>query len=285
MHDTRHDSGSGVPLLFAYLLGMPEAALPADPAAAVERLVADHGGRLYGIASRLCGKPEEAEDLVQEVFLQAFRKWAQFEGRSRPLTWLYTIAARACQRMHRKRSGEPERMASVEELLPFVEGALPSIHEHEGGPLAVQIRKEGIERVKAGILALPIEFRIPLVLKEVVGLPVADVARVLDLKPATAKTRIHRARLRIRKELEGAMVPLDLPPTAYERQVCLDLLAAKQDALDHGEDLGQTVICERCREVFASLDFASDTCARLADGEMPGDVRERLLARIRAEVA
>jgi RNA polymerase sigma-70 factor (ECF subfamily) len=262
---------------------MSAGALPSDPTVAVEQLVADHGGRLFGIASRLCGRPEEAEDLVQEVFLQAFRKWRQFEGRARPLTWLYTIAARACQRMHRKRSGEPQHMASFDELLPFVEGALPSIHAHEGGPLAEQIRKEGIERVKAGILALPIAFRLPLVLKEVVGLPIADVARVLDIKPGTAKTRIHRARLRIRQELEGAMVRLDLPPTAYERQVCLDLLAAKQEALDHGEDLEQTIICERCREVFASLDYASDTCARLADGELPSDVRERVLAAIRAE--
>ncbi|MDJ0521732.1 MAG: sigma-70 family RNA polymerase sigma factor [Planctomycetota bacterium] len=264
---------------------MAEPTYPADPAAAVERLVTDHGGRLYAIASRLCGCAEEAEDLVQEVFLQAFRKWSQFEGRARPLTWLYTIAARACQRMHRKRSGEPDHLASFDDLLPFVDGALPSVHQQEGGPLAEQIRKEGIERVKAGILALPLEFRLPLVLKEVVGLSMAEVARVLGIKPATAKTRVHRARLRIRKELEGAMVSLELPPTAYERQVCLDLLAAKQEALDHGEDLGQTVICGRCREVFASLDYAHDTCARLAEGELPKAVRERVLEAIRRESA
>jgi RNA polymerase sigma-70 factor (ECF subfamily) len=264
---------------------VPDVAYPADPAVAVERLVADHGGRLFGIASRLCGRPEEAEDLVQEVFLQAFRKWSQFEGRSRPLTWLYTIAARACQRMHRKKSGEPEHLAPLDELLPFADGALPSIHAEAGGPLAEQIRQEGIERVKAGILSLPLDFRLPLVLKEVVGLPVAEVARVLGLKAATAKTRIHRARLRIRKELEGAMTPLDLPPTAYERQVCLDLLAAKQEALDRGEDLPPTIVCERCREIFASLDYAQDTCRRLAEGELPGAVRERLLARLRAEAA
>ena len=73
------------------------AGLPADPAAAVEVLVREHGDRLYGIAGRLCGRPEEAEDLVQEVFLQAFRGWRAFEGRSKPLTWLYTIASRACR--------------------------------------------------------------------------------------------------------------------------------------------------------------------------------------------
>jgi RNA polymerase sigma-70 factor (ECF subfamily) len=261
---------------------MPNAPAP-DPKVDVEHLVAEHGGRLYSIAARLCGRPEDAEDLVQEVFLQAFRKWEQFEGRSRPLTWLYTIAARACQRMHRKRSGEPAHMASFDELVPFVDGALPSLRERVDGPLAAQIRREGIDRVKAGILALPPAFRLPLVLKEVVGLSLVEIAEVLAIKPSTVKTRVHRARLRIRKELEGAMVPLDLPPAAYERQVCLDLLAAKQEALDHGTDLGPSVVCERCREVFASLDYAQDTCRLLAEGEMPGDVRKRLLARLRAE--
>lgn len=258
---------------------------PSDPGRAVTQLVGDHGDRLYAIARRLCGRPEEAEDLVQEVFLQAFRGWSGFEGRARPLTWLYTIAARACQRMHRRRAGEPEHMASYDELLPFAEGALPSIHSRPDGPLAEQIRREGVARVQAGILALPPDFRLPLVLKEVVGLPLKDVAAALGLPPATAKTRVHRARLRLRRALEEAMVPLDLPPAAYERQVCLDLLAAKQEAMDRGEDLDETVICARCREVFASLDHVRDTCARLADGEMPAAVRARLLARLEAEAA
>lgn len=258
----------------------------ASAASAVEGLVREHGDRLYGIAARLCGRREEAEDLTQEVFLQAFRKWEQFEGRSKPLTWLYTIAARACQRMHRRRSGEPRRMASFDELTPFVDGPLPSLRERDDGPLAARIRQEGIERVKAGILALPDAFRLPLVLKEVVGLSLAQIATALDLKPATVKTRVHRARLRVRKELEGAMVPRDLPPVAYERQVCLDLLEAKQGALDRGEDLAETLVCARCREVFASLDFAHDTCRALAEGTvMPQEVRARLVARIRAEAA
>jgi RNA polymerase sigma-70 factor (ECF subfamily) len=260
--------------------------LPDDPRRATEMLVAEHGDQMYGIASRLCRDGHDAEDLVQEVFLQAYRKWHQFEGRAKPQTWLYTIAARACQRMHRRRSGEPKRLESFDELTPFRPGALPSVHEEEGGPLAESIRREGVERVKAGILALPFEFRVPLVLKDVVGLSLAEIAAALDIKPQTVKTRVHRARLRIRKELEDAMVPLDLPPAAYERQVCLDLLAAKQEALDRGTDLGPSIVCARCREVFASLDFAHDTCETLGrDAVLPGEMRDRLLERIRAEAA
>ncbi|MHC5114458.1 MAG: RNA polymerase sigma factor, partial [Planctomycetota bacterium] len=90
-------------------------------ASEVQALVDEYGGQLYALGVRFCGDRTEAEDLVQEVFLQAYRAWDSFEGRSSRRTWLYTIAARACQRMHRKRAGEPERMGSLDELLPFGE--------------------------------------------------------------------------------------------------------------------------------------------------------------------
>jgi RNA polymerase sigma-70 factor (ECF subfamily) len=252
---------------------------PDDPQKAVEQLVAEHGGQLYGIARKLCGDREDAEDLVQETFLQAYRKWRQFEGRAKPLTWLYTIASRACIRMHRKRAGEPERMASFEELLPFTDGALPCIDN----PLDEQIRREGIEQVQAAILELPVEFRLPLVLKDIVGLSLAEIAAILDIKEATVKTRVHRARLKVRRGLEAVMVPRDLPPAAYDRQVCLDLLEAKQEALDHGVPMSEKVVCDRCRAVFASLDLGQQLCARLGEGEMPAEVRARILAQVGRE--
>lgn len=251
-----------------------------DRTETVTQLINDHGGQLYGIARRLCGDATDAEDLVQETFLQAYRKWDQFEGRSKPLTWLYTIAARHCMRMRRKRSGEPERMASFEELAPFGEGPLAT---PEDGPLSEQIRREGVELVQGAIVELPEEFRVPLVLKDVAGLPIADIAAVLDVKSATVKTRVHRARLKIRRALEATMEKRDLPPAAYERQVCLDLLEAKQNALDHGVDLDQDVVCQRCRAVFASLDMGKDLCLDLGRGSLPTILRNRVLAAIADE--
>ena len=59
---------------------------------AVGRLFEEHGARLYRLGVRFCGSADEAHDLVQDVFLQAFRSWKQFDGRSSPSTWLYTIA-------------------------------------------------------------------------------------------------------------------------------------------------------------------------------------------------
>ena len=83
---------------------------------AVGRLFEEHGARLYRLGVRFCGNADEAHDLVQDVFLQAFRSWKQFDGRSSPSTWLYTIAARRCQRRHRRRAGEPASLTSLSSL-------------------------------------------------------------------------------------------------------------------------------------------------------------------------
>ncbi|MDH3591834.1 MAG: RNA polymerase sigma factor [Planctomycetota bacterium] len=246
---------------------------------AIPKLLEQHGGRLYGLGLKLCGGPEEAEDLVQETFLQAYRKWDQFEGRSKPSTWLYTIASRVCQRMHRLRAGQPEKIGSLEDLVPFGDREMAVPPE---GPLDAQIRKEGRARIEQAIASLPIDFRMPLVLKDIVGFPVAEVAAILGLKEATVKTRVHRARLRLRQELTAEFETRALPPPAYPKQVCLDLLAAKQEALDRGVEFPREVICDRCRAVFASLDLAGDICAALGQGELPAELKKRLIERLSA---
>jgi RNA polymerase sigma-70 factor (ECF subfamily) len=255
---------------------------PADEA--LERLIDEQGGRLYALGRRFCGNESEAEDLVQETFLTAFRRWETFEGKSDVATWLYTIAARVCQRFHRKRAGEPNHMESIEDLLPIESALMPSVPE-EDDPLAVQVRREARERLEAAIGALPTDFRMPLVLKELVGLSVADVAAVLGLPANTVKTRLHRARLRLRKALDEVLPQVEGPPAAYSTQVCLDLLSAKQEALDRGQGdrLPGEVICIRCNAIFATLDLSGALCRELAAGDLPPELREALAARIAAE--
>ena len=266
---------------FATIAAMPTEELTgAEPRdEALPRLVEAEGGRLYALGLRFCGNPDEAEELVQETFLQAYRGWDDFEGRSRVTTWLYTIASRVCQRFHRKRAGEPEQLESLEELLPFGEPRMAVVPADEGQDgLSQTIRAESREAIEAAIAALPDEFRMPLVLKEIVGLSVAEVAAVLGVVEGTVKTRLHRARLRIRKALETALPERDVPPPIYSKQVCLDLLQAKQDSLDRGTGFAfpDNVVCERCAEVFATLDLAQDVCRDIARGELPPGLRERI---------
>lgn len=265
------------------------ATIPQDlPAGqAIPRLVDAHGGRLYGLGLKLCGNPEDAEDLVQEIFLQAYRKWDQFEGRSDPSSWLYTIGARACQRMHRRRAGEPTRLEALADLLPAEGETVPDPGAEV--PFDAQVRREARETIDRALQELPPDFRLTLVLKEIAELSVAQVAQVLGIKPATVKTRVHRARLALRKALLAELAPAAPERVeargakgSHPRSVCLDLLRGKQEALDRGAEfpVPSDVLCERCRAMFNSLDLARDLCRDLAGGKLPPELRTLVLESI-----
>lgn len=258
-------------------------------ATAIPILVDVHGPRLYSLASRLCGNASDAEDMVQEVFLQAHRKWHTFKGNANPGTWLYTIAARACKARLRRKGGIDRRMPAVSQLMPWNETKNADLGDGANGsadgPVAQAIERESARAVHDAIQKLPENFRVPLVLKEMLELSIEDVAGALHLKPETVKTRVHRARLLLRKAImdRRAVPKLAAKAPTYEKQICLDLLKAKLDAMDNrrGFPIGQDIVCERCRAVFAELDLAQNTCARLADGKMPERVRKAILRAIR----
>lgn len=253
---------------------------PNDPAReAIPRLLDAHGGQIYGLGLRLCGGPEDAQDLVQETFLNAFRKWDQFEGRSDPATWLYTIAVRACRRLNRKRSGEPRHIESLSELVPAGDEALPIVPANDDDPLEEQLRRDAAEAVERALVTIPLRFRLPLVLKDIAEFSIPEVGEVLGVKEATVKTRIHRGRLLLRKALAEALPGEELPPSAHPRSVCLSLLHAKLEALDRGVafPLPPTELCSRCRRLFSTLDLAREVCRGLAGGELPEPVRRLLV--------
>ncbi|MCA8962385.1 MAG: sigma-70 family RNA polymerase sigma factor [Planctomycetes bacterium] len=246
--------------------------------AALQRWVDEYGGQLYSLGLRFCGHRTEAEDLVQEVFLQAYRGWSGYRGASSPKTWLYTIAARACQRMQRKRAGEPDRVGSIDELLPFGESRIAADLSDQSDVVKRAIRAEARERVESAIASLPDEFRVPLILKDIVELTVPEVADILGLEEGTVRSRVHRARLKLRATVDALIprAPAEAPAPAYSRQVCLDLLDAKQSSIDRGVPFDSDVICQRCRSVFSSLDLTRDVCRDLATGALPPGLRERL---------
>ena len=259
---------------------------PGTPAGrAVPRLLEAYGDRLYQLGLRNCGTRAEAEDLVQETMIQALRSWDSFEGRSRPSTWLFRIALRTCRRMHRRRSGEPERFESLENISarPDQADASPTDLSHVM-PGAGLDRRELANGLDAALARIPEDFRMALVLKDIADFSVEEVAAILDIPQATAKTRVHRGRVRLRDALEADGLYRPLPPATVPRQVCLDLLTAKLEAMDRGVPFPcpHGEVCDRCASLFQALDLNSEVCASLRQGSLPGPFRTGLLERLKA---
>lgn len=151
----------------------------------------------------------------------------------------------------------------------------------EETPDAARARREAREIVERGISRLPHEFRLPLVLKDIVEFSGPEIAEILGIKEETVKTRVHRARLKLRKEIETAM-PKEGEPVHPSQQICLDLLQAKQEALDHGADfpLPPEELCSRCRSVFEALDLGKDACVTIGKGRLPPELKAALVERV-----
>jgi RNA polymerase sigma-70 factor, ECF subfamily len=169
-----------------------------------DRLYRDHVDRVFRFARHLCGRTEDAKDLVQETFLNAYRGLAQFRGQAQVSTWLYTIASRVCIRMRRKRQGEPERELSLEDFIPTTEGEFRLQIPTEGlSPQAALENKEVHRALGQAIRKLPQKYRIVLVLRDMEGLSAKEVGAIMGLTERAVKSRLHRARLFLRKELSA----------------------------------------------------------------------------------
>jgi RNA polymerase sigma-70 factor (ECF subfamily) len=262
---------------------------PVDRMKAIPALFREYGPRTYALALRITGSPSEAEDVVQETFLQAYRRWETFEGRADAGTWLYTIATRlAKRRFRRRKDGSTRRslMKSFSDLSPMRDDGVVDLAVDRRQPADRLMREEARALVQEAILRLPPQYRVPVVMKDILEMPLEECAAALGLKLDTVKTRIHRARLAIRKALNDGLRTRKAPAPDYDRQLCLDLLQAKLAAMDKGRGfpIGREVMCERCQLVFAELDLGQEACAGL-DDRMPPEVRKRIDRALRAAEA
>lgn len=169
-----------------------------------DRLYQDHADRLYRFAQRICCQAEDAKDLVQETFLNAYRGLKSFRGEAQVTTWLYTIASRACMRMRRKRQGEPERELSLEEFIPTSESEFRLQIPTDGLTPEQALENKELKRIlHHAIGALPRKYRLVLVLRDMEGLSAKEVGSIMGLNERAVKSRLHRARLFVRRELSA----------------------------------------------------------------------------------
>lgn len=173
---------------------------------AFEALVVRYQARAYRLAYRLVGADGDAQDAVQEAFLQVFRKLGTFRGEARFSTWLYRIVTNAALMQRRRRARRPTEP---------LDGCLPRFDDggvHAATPMEIAAasdiearmdQRRLAEKARAGLDRLPEAYRAAFVLRDLEELETAEVAAILGLEPAAVRQRVHRARLMLRGYLAG----------------------------------------------------------------------------------
>lgn len=151
------------------------------------RLVCRYQDRLFTSLVHITGSHEEAEDVAQEAFVQAFIKLESFQGKSRFYTWLYRIALNISASRRRKRRGE---------IAVDFSGRAAEYVVHVGADScdAPLERQELVAHVRAALSRLPQDHRQILVLRELEGCSYDDIVQILQLPAGTVRSRLHRAR-------------------------------------------------------------------------------------------
>jgi RNA polymerase sigma-70 factor, ECF subfamily len=162
---------------------------------AFEELVRRHADRLYAVVLRFVPNADEAEEVTQEAFLRAWRSIDKFERRSRFFTWLYRIGINEAKRRseHGRAAGAVGSIEDrpIEEAPDWSEA--PEFRAEQG-----QLR--GV--LEDAVRALPLDYRAPLILRDVEGLSTQEAAEVMGLGEAAFKSRLHRARLAVRRAVD-----------------------------------------------------------------------------------
>jgi len=188
-------------------------ALRRDEPMAAERLVTRYGERAYRLASRITGHRQDAEEVVQDAFWAVVRKIDSFRGESAFGSWFYRIVANAAYQKLRRQNRRQE--LSLDEVLPFFdESGRHVVPEIDWTPRASDPATQTELRMAltAAIDELPAASRTALVLRDVEGRSHEEIAEALGLTVPVVRTRVHRARLFLRKRLGDCMTTIE--PTA-----------------------------------------------------------------------
>ncbi|MFA6008603.1 MAG: RNA polymerase sigma factor [Desulfobacteraceae bacterium] len=168
-----------------------------------QRLVEKYQKRIYNFGLKICPNPQDAEDMVQESFINVFRYLKDFRRESSFKNWLYLIASSVCHKMKRKSKFAPERELSLEEFIPDDHDSVKKeIPDWAVEPSERLLNRELSNKIQSAIAELPTDYRLVLVLRDMEGFSTEETAGILHITPANVKVRLHRARLFVRNVLK-----------------------------------------------------------------------------------
>ena len=171
-------------------------AADAEKRASFEREALVHLDSLYRVALRLTGNAAEADDLVQETMLKAYRAWHQFERGTNAKGWLLTILRHAFINEYRRRTRHPETV-DIDAIEPF--SVFQEVQDDD--PQGTFFDRIVDDEVLRAIDTLPEQFRETVVLSDVEGMSYEEIARVLEVPVGTVKSRLFRARRMLQQKL------------------------------------------------------------------------------------
>jgi len=170
--------------------------------AAFEALIGKHQQRVYSIAYRLMGNHHDASDLAQEALIKVYRSISKFRGEAAFSTWLYHVVSNVCRDELRRRSRHP--VSSLDEPLRTEEGSIErEVADPRCGPADLAEETEFSEFIQGLIDGLTPEYKIVIVMRELMGFSYEEIASQLEISLGTVKSRISRARRILQEQIQA----------------------------------------------------------------------------------
>ncbi|HSF06847.1 MAG TPA: sigma-70 family RNA polymerase sigma factor [Methylomirabilota bacterium] len=182
-------------------------ALRRETPEAMEQLVERYANRVYRLALRITGSHEDAEEVTQDALWTAGRKVHTFKGESAFGSWVYRITANAAYMKLRARRAKANEIA-LDDVLPAIDGGHFEPMDDWSPRVDEQALQGELRRVlEEAIDQLPADYRTALVLHDIEGLSNPDIAEALGISLPAVKSRVHRSRLFVRKQLAAYLTP------------------------------------------------------------------------------
>jgi RNA polymerase sigma-70 factor (ECF subfamily) len=177
-------------------------ALQAGDPEEFSRIVDAYSSKIYRLATKMLNQQQDAEDVLQETFIKAYRGLKSFDGRSKISTWLFRIATNEALMVLRRKHPE---VVSIDEPIETEEGEQEPIQIVDWCCLPEEelLSEETKERLDAAVQKLPERLRVVFILRDINDLSTHETAEILGLSDTAVKTRLSRARLRLREELSA----------------------------------------------------------------------------------
>jgi RNA polymerase sigma-70 factor (ECF subfamily) len=238
---------------------------------ALNDLLERHQNRVFRFGMKMCGREEDAQDVLQETLLAAARNVDGFRGASSVSTWLYTIARSFCIKSRRTSKFAPRQLESFESE----GGAAIDVADPARGPEEDLAGRQVHDALGEAIGDLEPIYREVLVLRDVEGLSAAEVAEVTGVSVEAVKSRLHRARVAVRDRIAPLLGIADAT-SPQEAPACPDVLGLFSQRLE-GEISGSVCQeledhlrqCPRCSARCDSLRASLNLCRQAGDETVP----------------